>query len=98
VTSTVVWLFKIGVCKKINILYLMGKSTVIMLKILGANLRNSIVRDFNIPGCDKSEGRKFRLIFIIFVMKFGNDCVPVWHAIGCVHTTVVPKVMSNNFL
>jgi len=31
-----VWLFKIGVCKKINILYVMGKSAVIMLKILGA--------------------------------------------------------------
>lgn len=63
----------------------MGKSTVIVLKILGANLRNSVVRDFCIPGCDKSEGRKIRLIFIIFVKKFGNDCVPVWNVIGSVH-------------
>jgi hypothetical protein len=56
-----------------------------MLKILGANLKNSVVRDFCIPEFDKSEGRKIRLIFIIFFKKFGNDCVPVWYAIGNVH-------------
>ena len=83
--STVLWLFKIDVCKKINILYVMGKSAMIMLKILGANLKNSVVRDFCILGCDKSEGSKIRLIFIIFVKKFGNDCVRVWYAIGNVH-------------
>ena len=55
-----------------------------MLKILGTNLKNSVFRDFCIPGCDKSEERKFLLIIIIFSTKFGNDCVPIWNAIGSV--------------
>jgi hypothetical protein len=46
VNCTVVWLFKFGVCKKINMLYVMGKSAVLMLKILDAKLKISVVRDF----------------------------------------------------
>jgi hypothetical protein len=42
--STVLWLFKFGVCQKINILYVMGKSAMI-ISIIGQSLHGDYVEN-----------------------------------------------------